>query len=86
MPLLGVYKGRAMAVYHWTSIENAEIIMREGLQQGSFVCAEPDIWSGEVCLVIEELNIFLNDETWQGITHRHVAPSEIVIKEEKDEL
>ncbi len=68
-----------MAIYHWTTLESAGIILRDGLRQGSFVCAEPDVWHGEVCLKIEDLDIIVNDETWQGVTHRHIPPEEIEV-------
>lgn len=47
-----------MTVYHWTTKENAEKILKEGLREGSYVCSDPSDWTGEVCLVIESLNIF----------------------------
>lgn len=66
-----------MTVYHWTTETNAKSIMKIGLREGSFVCANPDDWRGEVCLVIESLNINTGDDAWQGITHRHIRPDEI---------
>ena len=53
--------------------------MKEGLREGSFVCAEPDIWHGEVCLKINNMELIVDEETWQGGTHRHVSPDEIEI-------
>ncbi len=69
-----------MTVYHWTTKSNAESIMNEGLRAWSFVCADPFKWRGDVCLVIESLEIHVDEETWQGVTHRHVAPHEIVVR------
>ncbi len=68
-----------MTVYHWTTEENAEEIMTDGLREGSFVCADPAVWHGEVCLVIEDLFLREEDDVWQGITHRYVEPREIQI-------
>ena len=47
-----------MTVYHWTTKENAEEILKEGLREGSYVCSDPSDWIGEVCLVIESLSVF----------------------------
>jgi hypothetical protein len=51
-----------MTVYHWTTKENAEKILKEGLREGSYVCSNPSDWTGEVCLVIESLNIFADPD------------------------
>jgi hypothetical protein len=73
-----------VTVYHWTTQENALLIMQNGLRQGSFVVATPNDWHGEVCLVIEDLNIYTDEDVWQGITHRWVSPKEIAICDEKE--
>ncbi len=70
-----------MAIYHWTTKENIKPIMKEGLYKWSFVCTEPDVWHGEICLKIEGLDIIVDSETWQGVTHRHVRPEEIEVLE-----
>ncbi len=68
-----------MAVYHWTSQENYKLIMKTGLRKGSFVVAKPDNWRGEVCLKIDNMWLLVDEETWQGVTHRLVMPQEIEI-------
>ena len=39
-------------VYHWTTLENAEIIEKEGLKDGSWVCKKKYDWAGEVCFAV----------------------------------
>ena len=72
-----------MTVYHWTTKENAEKIMIEGLRHWSFVCDNPDDWSdrvgSEVCLVIESLLLDTDEETWQGVTHERISPDRIKV-------
>lgn len=68
-----------MAVYHWTTKENCNSIMQAGLRKGSFVAANLEDWCGEICLKIECLDLHVDEETWQGITHRLVLPREITI-------
>ena len=67
-----------MSVYHWTTRKNADVILREGLREGSFVCESPDVWRGEVCLKIEGLNMYTDEETWQAVTSQHVGPDKIM--------
>jgi hypothetical protein len=66
-----------VTVYHWTTHENAKSILKEGLREGSFVCNDLSDWHGEVCLVIESLEMNVDEETWQAVTHRHIDPQEV---------
>lgn len=41
-----------MRLYHWTSLESAKQIDKEGLKHGTwciYLCKKPDVWHGEVC-------------------------------------
>ena len=49
-------------VYHWTTEENAERILAEGLKENSYVCKDQGDWEGEVCLEINGDETF----TWDG--------------------
>ena len=73
-----------MIAYHWTTIENASRILRDGLRAWSFVCRKPSDWRGEICLQIELLYEFEweerdEDARWQAIVQREVNPSKIRI-------
>ena len=53
-----------MVLYHWTSLENAKLIDREGLKHGTwciYLCRDPEGWRGEVCY---EVNIDLEKYDW----------------------
>ena len=71
----------SISVYHWTTAKKAEQILEDGLRQWSFVCREQDGWDGEVCLVIEGLDVSWENRDppadWQAITHEHVPPKRI---------
>ena len=67
-----------MAVYHWTTKGNYQSIMKDGLRKGSFVVANPTDWRGEICLKIDCLDLHIDEETWQGITHKLILPKEII--------
>ena len=51
-----------MIVYHWTTEENAKLILQNGLRQDSFICRNPEDWEGEVCLQVDTGGSF----TWDG--------------------
>lgn len=76
-----------MIVYHWTTKENAEKIMREELRQWTFVCKDQDGWEREVCLAIEGFEIDWRNRDihtdWQAIAHEYVPPERIRVLEDK---
>ena len=42
-----------MPTYHYTTKENAEKILKDGLKSLSFVCRNVGDWHGEICLEID---------------------------------
>lgn len=70
-----------MIAYHWTTRENADRILIEGLKQWSFVCREQSDWHGDVCLAVEipEMDWDERDEhaRWQAVVHEHIPPEKI---------
>lgn len=70
-----------MNVYHWTTRENAEKILKEGLKKLSFVCKNPDVWHGDVCLEISGMTDWEDDDetSWQALTADYVPPKRIRI-------
>lgn len=72
-----------MSAYHWTTKENAQKILEDGLHKWSFACKEIDDWGGEVCF---EIKGFMDDEDWRGresptdwqvVTHECIPPSRL---------
>ena len=73
-----------MIVYHWTSRQNANKILKYGLFIWSFVCREPSDWNGEICLEIilqQDIDWDSRDEDakWQAIVHETILPERIHI-------
>lgn len=71
-------------VYHWTTRENANQILIEGLRQWSFVCRRPDDWNGEMCLSINlpyDINWENRDPeaSWQAVVPEHIEPEMIKV-------
>lgn len=67
--------------YHWTTRENAEAILRDGLLPGAWLCRRPQDWRGEVCLRVTTDEVIWDDPvkcTWQRIAWNGVRPEHIV--------
>ena len=75
----------AAPVYHWTTTENAALILRYGLRANSFVCREIGQYKGEVCLEISGVDVDWEhrdpDATWQATVKEHISPNRIRVAE-----
>lgn len=72
-----------MIVYHWTTREFANSILRTGLRENSFVCRTVNDWQGEVCLQIilpEPIDWKSREKPadWQAIVHERILPENIL--------
>ena len=70
-------------VYHWTTKENAEKILRVGLHPYSFFSRHINNWYGEGCLSFDfdiDWNNREIDAEWQGITKEIIYPGQINIE------
>lgn len=72
-----------MIVYHWTTKDVANLIRKNGLRKGSWVCRQKNDWRGEVCIEISGLKVDWDlresPANWQAVTHRRVGPDDIRI-------
>lgn len=68
-----------MKVYHWTTNENAQKILKSGLKAWSFVCRNIEDWNGETCLEISlpyNIDWDSRDEyaKWQAVVPEIISP------------
>ncbi len=69
-------------VYHWTTRENAELILKSGLREGSWAARYPDGWYGDVCLEVDAKCDWQDDE-WQAFAREHIPPELIRVYQEE---
>ena len=73
-----------MLVYHWTTKENAQAILQNGLREWSYICRDINDWYGDVCLEVDlpqdvDWDSRDEQENWQAVVPERIPPDRICL-------